>query len=294
MRRGINYMINIGKFNTLKVARKTDFGYYLDAGTGSTRDDVLLPDNSTAGKELSVGDEVKAFIYRDSRDRIIATLNEPLAQVGDIAYLKAVSKTKVGIFVSLGLEKDVLVPFKEQQYNLEINKSYLFYIYVDKTGRIAGTTDIDRYLINMDPEDETERDKYRIGDEVSGIVYGFQTNSSAMIAVDKTYRGVILNNEYFSELKEGDELNLRIIRIYEDGKLGLTSRKIPADERLSLEEQILDYLKNNDGFMVLNDKSSPDDIRKTFNESKNYFKNALGGLMKRGLIVQDEKGTRLK
>ena len=287
-------MINIGKFNTLKVARKTDFGYYLDAGTGSTRDDVLLPDNSTAGKELSVGDEVKAFIYRDSRDRIIATLNEPLAQVGDIAYLKAVSKTKVGIFVSLGLEKDVLVPFKEQQYNLEINKSYLFYIYVDKTGRIAGTTDIDRYLINMDPEDETERDKYRIGDEVSGIVYGFQTNSSAMIAVDKTYRGVILNNEYFSELKEGDELNLRIIRIYEDGKLGLTSRKIPADERLSLEEQILDYLKNNDGFMVLNDKSSPDDIRKTFNESKNYFKNALGGLMKRGLIVQDEKGTRLK
>ena len=294
MRRGINYMINIGKFNTLKVARKTDFGYYLDAGTGSTRDDVLLPDNSTAGKELSVGDEVKAFIYRDSRDRIIATLNEPLAQVGDIAYLKAVSKTKVGIFVSLGLEKDVLVPFKEQQYNLEINKSYLFYIYVDKTGRIAGTTDIDRYLINMDPEDETERDKYRIGDEVSGIVYGFQTNNSAMIAVDKTYRGVILNNEYFSELKEGDELNLRIIRIYEDGKLGLTSRKRPVDERLSLEEQILDYLKNNDGFMVLNDKSSPDDIRKVFNQSKNYFKNALGGLMKRGLIVQDEKGTRLK
>lgn len=290
----MNHMINIGKFNTLKVARKTDFGYYLDAGTGSTRNDVLLPNNSTSGKELSIGDEVKAFIYRDSKDRIIATLDEPLAQVGDIAYLKAVSKSKVGIFVGLGLEKDVLVPFKEQQYNLAINKSYLFYIYVDRTGRIAGTTDIDRYLINMDPEDETERGKYRIGDEVSGIVYGFQTNNSAMIAVDKTYRGVILNNEYFSELKEGDELNLRIIRIYDDGKLGLTSRKRPADERLSLEEQILDYLKNNDGFMVLNDKSSPEDIRKVFNQSKNYFKNALGGLMKRGLIVQDEKGTRLK
>lgn len=289
-------MINIGEFNVLKVARKADFGYYLDAGTGNTSDDVLLPNKSALGKELSVEDEVKAFIYRDSKDRVIATLKEPLAEVGDIAYLEVVSKSNIGTFVNFGLEKDVLIPFKEQGYNLEANNSYLFYIYLDKTGRIAGTTNIDKYLKNIDlqNEEEIQEVKYRVGDEVVGIVYGFQTNESAMIAVDKEYRGVILRNEYFSDIKEGDELKLRIKKIYEDGKLGLTPRKRPVDERVELQDQILDYIKNNDGFMPFNDKSSPEDIKRVFHQSKNYFKNALGGLMKRGLVVQDEEGTRLK
>lgn len=287
-------MINIGEFNILKVARKTEFGYYLDAGTERMGDDVLLPNKSALNRELSIGEEVKAFIYRDSQDRIIATLKEPLAQVGDLACLKVVSKSNVGVFVNFGLEKDVLVPFKEQKYDLEAGNSYLFYIYLDKTGRIAATADIDRYLNIIDLEDETEKSKYRIGDEVLGTVYGFQTNRSAMIAVDNTYKGVILNNEYFSELKEGNELKLRIKKIYEDGRLGLTPRKRAVDERLELQDQILDYLKNNNGFMPFNDKSSPEDIKRVFHQSKNYFKNALGGLMKRGLIVQDENGTKLK
>lgn len=282
-------MVSLGKFNLLKIARKTKFGYYLDAKTGSIRDDILLPNKNTLGKELSIGDELNAFIYKDSKDKIIATLKSPLAQVGEIALLKTVLQVSFGYFIDIGLERDVLVPISEQKYKLILGKCYPFYLYLDKTNRIAATTDIDRYLLEVEEENE----KYNIGAEVKGIVYGFQTNNSAMVVIDKKYKGVILRNEYFTKLNIGDELNLRIKRIYEDGKLGLTPRKTPKYERLSLEDTILDYLKSHGGFMPYNDKSSPEDIKTTFHESKNYFKNALGGLMKRNLIFQDENGTKL-
>ncbi len=289
-------MINIGEYNILKVVRKAEFGYYLDADTGNTSDDVLLPNKSALEKEISIGDEVKAFIYRDSKDRVIATLKEDLITVGDIAYLKVVSKSNIGSFVDFGMERDIFVPMKEQNYKIDIGNYYLFYIYLDKTARIAATTDIDKYLENLNVENPEEivEGSYRVGDEITGIVYGFQTNGSAMIAVDNLYRGVILRNEYFVDIKEGYELKLRVKKIYEDGKLGLTPRKKAVDERTELQEKIVQYLKKHDGFMPFNDKSSPTDIKKVFQESKNYFKNALGGLMKQGIIEQDENGTKLK
>lgn len=278
-------MIKTGEFNKLKVARKTNFGYFLDAETGSSSEDILLPNKNTTDEELNVGDEVEVFIYPDSKDRLTATLKAPYAKVGDFAYLKVVATTHIGTFVDIGLEKDVLVPMKEKLYPLENNKYYLFYIYLDKTGRIAATTNVDKFL-------ETAED-YKIGDSVKGTVYGFQTNNSAMIAVDNKYKGVILHNEYFTELHHGDVLNLNVKKIYEDGKLGLTPRSIAKVERENLQEIILEYLKNHDGFMPYNDKSSPDEIHGVFHTSKNYFKQSLGGLMKRGLITQDERGTRL-
>lgn len=279
-------MISIGDFNRLKIARQTDFGWFLDAGTGSTKDDILLPNNNSLGQEFNIGDEVEAFIYRDSKDRLVATLKKPLAKVGDLAYLKVVSTTKIGSFINFGLEKDILVPLKEKLYGLQDNKSYLFYIYLDKTGRIAATTDVDRFL------DTT--DKYKIGDAVAGTVYGFQTNRSAMIAVDNLYRGVILHNEYFTDLHHGDVLELTVNKIYEDGRLGLTPRKSARVEVGSLQQTILEYLKAHGGSMPLNDKTSPEDIYETFHISKNYFKQALGGLMKKNLITQDSNGTKLK
>lgn len=279
-------MIKIGEFNKLNVVKKVDFGYYLNNSERSNFDDILLPNKSILDAEINIGHVVEAFIYRDSSDRLIATLKKPFAKVGDLAYLKVVSNTKIGSFVDFGLEKDILVPLKEQTYTLKEEQSYLFYIYLDKTERIAATTNIDRYL---DTENE-----YKIGDTVKGIVYGFQTNNSAMIAVDNLYKGVILHNQYFTTLHHGDILELNVNKIYEDGKLGLTPRKAPQVERTSLQETILEYLKEHDGFMPFNDKSSPEDIYKVFNTSKNYFKNALGGLMKRELIVQDQNGTKLK
>lgn len=279
-------MINIGKFNKMKVARKVDFGFFLDAQTGKMGDDILLPNNNANGVELDIQDEVDAFIYRDSQDRLVATLKAPIAQVGELAYLKVVGEADFGSFVDIGLERDVLVPKKEENYMITVGASYLLYIYVDKTGRLAATTFIDKYL-----EDEAP---YAAGDEVNATVYGFQTNGSVMVAVENKYRGVILKNEYFERVLPGEKLKLRVKKIYEeDGKLGLTPRKSPKEERTQLQNDILNYLEQHNGFMVYNDKSSPEDIKAIFHESKNYFKNALGGLMKKQLIKQDESGTHL-
>lgn len=279
-------MINIGVINRLKVVRKADFGFYLDAGTQRTSDDILLPNKSALDVELEIGDEVDAFIYRDSKDRIIATLKEPLAKVGEVASLKVVAKSKIGSFVDIGLERDVLVPFKEQKYNMEVGECYPVYLYVDKSGRMAATTDVEKHLQTTD--------KYALGQEVPGVVYGFQTNGSAMVAVEGKYTGVILENEYFTQLRKGQFLDLRVKKYYEDGKIGLTPRQGKLFERDKLEETIYKYLKNHDGFMPFNDKTSPEKIKAEFGTSKNYFKIALGGLMKHDVIVQDENGTRLK
>lgn len=279
-------MIKIGDYNTLKVVREKSIGYFLEGGTEEAADDILLPNSSTLGRKLEVGEEVEAFIYRDSKDRLVATLHKPLAKVGDIAYLKVAAVTSIGCFLEVGLDRDIFVPLKEKLYNLEKDKSYLFYIYLDKTGRIAATTYIEKHL-----ENSTE---YKVGDMVNGTVYGFQTNNSAMVAVDNRYRGVILHNEYFTKLNYGDVLELRVNKVYEEGKLGLTPRKAAKEELPVIQETILEYLNSHKGFMPYNDKSSPEDIYKAFKVSKNYFKNALGGLMKQNLIVQDKEGTRLK
>lgn len=279
-------MINIGDINNLKVVRRAEFGYYLDAETGNTNDDVLLPMKSTLGRALKIDDEVEAFIYRDSSDRLISTLKKPLAKVGDLAYLKVIDMTSIGSFVEIGLERDVLVPFKEENYQLETGRKYLFYIYLDKTGRLAATTYIDKYLY--------ETDSYEIDDEVEGTVYGIQTNGTIMIAIDDIYRGVILRNENYSTVIPGDRLKVRVKKYYEDGKMDLTVRKPRLEERDIVEEQILEYLNSSNGSMPFNDKSSPDDIKKIFKTSKNAFKRALGGLMKSDLIFQDEEGTKLK
>lgn len=278
-------MIKIGEINKLKVVRIAEIGYYLDGKTDNTSDDILLPTKSALGNELQVEDEVEAFIYRDSKDRIIATMKNPLAQIGEIAYLEVVDNSKVGAFISIGLERDVLVPFKEIKYKLEVGKKYLFYLYLDKTNRLAATTNIDKYL--------HDTNSYNIGEEVEGTIYGFQTNGTAMIALENIYRGVILKNEYYNDLEAGETIKVRVKRYYEEGQVGVTSRKSRLVEKEDLETVILEYLKKNNGAMKLNDKSSPEDIQSTFNTSKNTFKRALGGLMKRNLIIQDENGTKL-
>lgn len=279
-------MIKIGDYNTLEVKRKTNFGYFLDGKTNNSKDDILLHNRLLGKNKVEIGDKINAFIYKDSEDRPSATLIYPKATVGQIAYLKVVAHTKIGSFIDIGLPKDILVPFKSRTYELEKGCRYPFYIYLDKTSRLAATTDIDQYL--------TTDHEYNLGDSVTGVVYGFQTNNSAMVCVDNKYAGVILHNEYFEELKIGDELNLKVIKIYEDDKLGLTPRQDRKEELDLLENKIISYLEGADGFMRFNDKSTPDDISKVFNSSKKNFKRALGVLMKKNLITQDENGTYLK
>lgn len=280
-------MYELGKFNEMTVKREAAFGFYLDAATGSTSDDVLLPKGSLDGNHVKIGDIVNAFIYRDSKDRIIATLKTPLITLGEVKKLKVVGNNHTGAFVSMGLERDVLVPKKEQKYPLEVGKEYLFKLYVDKTNRLAATTDVNGAL-ELPPSDKFEK-----GQDVEAIVYGYQTNGSLFVAVDNIYKGVMLKSEFFTEVKPGDVINAKIVKILEDGRPSLSLRSDFKTERLELKDEILKKLKDNDGFIPYNDKSTPDEIRNEFHISKNYFKIALGNLMKAGLITQDETGTKL-
>lgn len=278
-------MIELGKINTLRVARSCEFGYYLDAQGKTTSEDILIPNGNIIG-EIEVDEEIEVFVYKDSMDRPIATMKPVLAQVGEPAYLEVVDKSGIGYFVGIGIERDVLVPFREASYDLEVGKKYLLCLYVDKTNRIAATTRIDKYL-----HDTTH---YNIGEEVEGTVYGRHHNGNLVIALENTFRGIILKNEYFGDIEIGDVIKVRVKKYFSDGKVEVTTRKPRLDEMGEMEEVIMNYLKQNDGFMRFNDKTSPEDIKKYFKCSKNGFKRALGGLMKKGLIEQDVEGTRLK
>ena len=276
-------MLRIGEYNKMKVDREKDFGFYLRELDG--RAEVLLPKSLLEGNKVSVGDEVEVFIYRDSKDRALATFKKPLAKAFDVAYLKVVQQSEFGAFIDFGLDRDIFVPLKEQRYKLHTGKKYLFYIYVDKTDRLAATTEVENYI--------EIGEGYKVGDEVTAMVYSKTPAGTLNVAIDGKYKGLVLPNEYYFEVHPGQEMKLRVKRLYEDGVIGLTPRKTRLSERDELQEKIVAYMRKNGGFMEFNDKSNPEDIKAVFGTSKNYFKMALGGLMKAGKLTQDKEGSRL-
>lgn len=276
-------MIYIGEYNNLKVDRECDFGFYLE---DDSKNSVLLPKGSLNGNKVVVGEQIDAFVYNDSKDRPIATLKKPLIEVGEVAYLKIVGNSNFGAFADMGLERDIFIPLKEQKFKLLEGKYYLLYAYVDKTGRLAATTYVDHYI--------EIGEGYNVGDEVEVITYGKGGEKTIRVAIDGKYKAIILGNEHYKDIFPGEKFVARVKRIYEDGVVGVTTRKKRLDERDILKDKILDYLNANDGFMPYNDKTSPEIIKEVFGTSKNYFKMALGGLMKEGKIEQNTEGTKLK
>lgn len=276
-------MIKIGEYNKLEFAKERDFGFFLKDEKGN---EILLPKALLNGVEVNLGDEVEVFTYMDSNNRPVATMKKPLIEVGKVAYLEVVHQNDFGAFCNMGLERDLFIPMKEQRFKLLVGKKYLFYAYIDKTGRLAATTDVDDYL--------DQGEGFNVDDEVEVISYGKGSSTTIKVAVDGKYRGIILGNEHIETIYPGQVLKARVKRIYEDGTIGLTTRKKRLDARSEIKELILDYLNENGGVMPYNDKSNPEEIREIFKTSKNYFKMALGGLMKEGLIEQTPEGTKLK
>lgn len=277
-------MIQIGKYNTLNVKRETDYGFFLEDIEG---DAVLLPKSLLEGERFQIGDEVEVFVYLDSKDKKIATMKKPLIEVGKVSYLEVVSLSDFGAFVNMGLDRDLFIPMREQRFRLLKGKKYLFLAYVDKTGRLAGTTNVDDYL-DMAPESA-----YNVDQIVKGITYARSTGETLKLAIDGKYRAIMLGNEHDNIIYPGEEVEARIKRIYEDGVIGLSNRKKRLDAREEIKESIISYLKCNGGVMPYNDKSNAEEIRSVFKTSKNYFKMALGGLMKDGLVEQNSMGTKL-
>lgn len=276
-------MIEIGRFYKLKIANFTSFGAYLETGSGNRHDNILLP-RKQIPEGAREGDELEVFIYRDSEERLIATTRKPPAELGDLAYLKVSARTKIGAFLDWGLERGLFLPFKEQKYPIEIGKSYLVKVYLDKSQRLSATTDIYEYLTASSP--------YQKDDKVVGTVYSVNPEIGAFIAVDNKYMGLIPLNEYFSELKEGDQVEARVVRVREDGKLDLSPRERSHIQMNTDAEKILQGIKNHDGFLALNDKSSPIEIQSRLNMSKAAFKRAVGKLLKENKVEQTEGGLK--
>ena len=276
-------MIEIGKFQTLTISNFTTFGAYLDAGTGVRHDNILLPIKQLP-EGAKVGDELEVFIYRDSEERLIATTRKPLAQLGDLAYLKVNAKTKIGAFLDWGLERGLFLPFKEQKYPIQVGKEYLVKVYLDKSQRLSATTAIYEYLTAETP--------YQKNDKVFGTVYSLNPDIGAFVAVDNKYMGLIPVNEYFTDLREGDQVEARVIRVREDGKLDLSPRELSYVQMEDDTTKVLQEIKNNEGFLSLNDKSSPVEIQSRLHMSKAAFKRAVGKLLKENKIIQTEDGLK--
>ncbi|MFZ3130053.1 MAG: S1-like domain-containing RNA-binding protein [Desulfosporosinus sp.] len=276
-------MIEIGKMHNLKIANFTSFGAYLDAGTGIRHDNILLPKKqlSEGAKE---GDELEVFIYRDSEERLIATRKKPLAQLGELVYLKVSAKTAIGAFLDIGLERGLFLPFHEQRFPLQVGKGYLVKVYLDKSQRLSATTEIYEYLSAESP--------YLKNDKVSGTVYAVNLEMGAFVAVDNKYLGLIPVNEYFSELREGDQVEARVIRVREDGRLDLSLRDLSYIQIDNDKLKILQGIKNHAGFLALNDHSSPLEIQSRLQMSKAAFKRALGRLLKEKKVLQTDGGLK--
>lgn len=275
-------MIEIGKYNTLKVVKLVDFGVYLDGGNNV---EILLPARYIS-TPLNEGDSIEVFIYTDSEDRLIATTLHPMAQVGEFAFLTVKQSTGIGAFLEWGLAKDLLVPFSEQRIKMREGGNYLVYIYLDdNTKRIVASTKINKFIGNTLPN-------YKRGDSVNVLICEIN-NLGYKAIVDNQHYGLIYRNETYSNVRVGDSLTAYVKAVRPDGKIDLTLNDTSANRTSNLAQEILDWLQISGGQGLLNDKSSPEEIKDTFACSKKDFKKALGYLYKERKINFTDDGITL-
>ncbi|MBS1780173.1 MAG: RNA-binding protein [Bacteroidetes bacterium] len=275
-------MIQIGQYNTLKVVKKVDFGMYLDGGEAG---EILLPKRFVP-KELKVDDEVEVFLYHDSDNRIIATTQKPYAVAGEIALLRAVSTNKQGAFLDFGLMKDVFLPLSQQAEHIVEGTPYLVMLYIDeRTGRLAATQRIERYLDN---EVLTVKER----DEVDLLVYQ-RTDIGYKVIINNKHIGVLHYNEVFKELEIGDKAKGFIKTIREDNKIDVSLGEIGYKKVGGETDRILELLKEHNGYLPYNDKTNPEEIYEFFGVSKKVFKMATGALYKQHKIEFTQTGIKL-
>ena len=279
-------MIALGKMQTLTIIKKVDFGVYLaEKGADGKTEKVLLPIKQVPQAAV-VGDEMEVFIYRDSKDRLIATINRPILTLGGIARLKVVQTGKVGAFLDWGLEKDLLLPFKEQTKPVREGEECLAALYIDKSNRLCATMNVYPYL--------RQDSSYQKDDKVNGTVYEMSNNFGAFVAVDDIYSGLIPKKELYGNIKIGDTITARVTDVKEDGKLNLSIREKAYLQIGQDAEKILQVIESYDGVLPFSDKASPEVIRREMQMSKNEFKRAVGHLLKENKIIIGEKSIKRK
>jgi predicted RNA-binding protein (virulence factor B family) len=281
-------MIKVGEYNTLKVIREVDFGLYLDDGD----EGILLPKRFVP-KGVSIGDEVKVFLYHDGEDRLIATTQQPKGILGDIVKLRTISVTEHGAFLDNGLMKDLFVPKSKQQQVMIPNGEYLVKIYLDEqTGRLAATEKIEPFLSN---EELTVKEL-----EVVDLIVYRRTDIGYVCIINNKHTGVLHHNEIYRNITAGDRFTGFIKKIYPEDKASDLRYRIdvsagkPGYNRVEDEtEKILRLLSENEGFLPYHDKSDPEEIYSFFGMSKKTFKMTTGNLYKQRKISFEKGGIRL-
>lgn len=275
-------MVEIGKYNTLKIVKDLDFGVYLDGGDGV---EILLPARYVP-KNVKPGDEVEVFIYHDNEGRLIATTAKPLAQVGEFQFMEVKSVNNTGAFLEWGLMKDLLVPFKEQKMPMREGKWYLVYVHVDHvTGRIVASARVDKYLDNVIPD-------YSFNQEVDLLV-AEETEIGYKVIINNTHWGLVYHSEVFQRLEKGEHVKGYIKEVREDEKIDVSLTPLGYQKVEGISKIILDSLKAQGGYIAVHDKSEPELIYSLFRCSKKAFKQAIGALYKQKIINIETEGIRL-
>ena len=276
-------MLRLGEIQELKVVKKVDFGVYLAEAGGDPEEKVLLP-KSQIPADLAVGGSIKCFLYKDSKDRLIATVNTPKLTLGEVGKCKVASVTKIGAFLEWGLEKDLFLPFHEQTFRVKPGDEVLVALYIDKSSRLCATMKIYDYLVKESP--------YQMEDKVEGTLYEISDNFGAFVAVDDKYSALIPKREFTKDIPVGSHISARVVEVKEDGKLTLAIREKAYMQIASDSDLVMKAIESYDGVLPFNDKASPETIRREMNMSKNEFKRAVGNLLKMGKIEITEKSIR--
>ena len=274
--------MKLGDYNTLQVSRKSDIGLYLDGGPDN---EILLP-NRYVPEGAKEGDELRVFLYLDQEERLIATTQEPYAKVGDFAYLECVWVNQYGAFLDWGLMKNLFCPFREQRQHMEIGKSYLVHVLIDRDSyRIMASAKVSKFLSDEIPP-------YQPDDEVEVMIWQ-RTDLGYKVIVDNCYYGLIYRNQIIQPIHIGDRMTACISNVREDGKLDVALQHTGRQQTMDFAATLLQYLKEHNGVCDLGDKSEAEDIAQRFHVSKKTFKRAVGDLYKHRLITVKPLEIRL-
>ena len=273
-------MIEIGKMNTLKVVSRVATEIYLSSSASAK---VLLVDRNPP--PCAIDDELAVFVYVDMEGHLAATTIIPKALVDEVAWLEVVSVNRVGVFMDWGLPKDLMVPYSEQHQELEVGEFYLVKLFLDHQNRILASTKIEKYLAD-------EGLCYKVGQKVA-LMIADETDLGIKAIVNNSHWGMLYPNELFQTVHKGQKLDGYIKQVREDHKIDLSLHQPGYSKVEELTDVILMKLKENQGFLALSDKSPPELIYNTFGVSKKVFKQAIGALYKKKLLVIEENGIKL-
>ena len=277
-------MINIGQFNTLTITRFTDHGAYVDGGEVG---EILVP-KAYVTKSMRPGDTLELFVYLDQSERLVATTEQPLATVGDFAYLEVAWVNVHGAFLNWGVMKDLFVPFRQQKRTMEVGESYIVFVDIDEeTGRLMATAKIDKHLR------PAREHYYHRGEEVDLLVWQ-RTELGLKVIVDNCHAGLVYNDQLFTpEPKTGDRLRGTVVNVRPDGRIDVSLQRLGKSRFRDFAEVLYEELQaESEGFLPFTDKSSSDDISARFGVSKKTFKRAVGTLYREKKIILEEGGIR--